>query len=131
MGFIPYDYAGGQPDAWLYMEASAIGTCKIGMALTVTTGKLTAATGTTKPSYISMYEGTVASGDVIPVIAVSPGTRFMTTFSATPTSIVVGSKLTIHTDSLQVTATTTGGVAEVSELRGATASGDEVLVFFP
>ena len=37
--------------------------------------------------------------------------------------------MTIHTDGEQVTATT-GGCAEVSEIRG-TASGDEVIVRFP
>mgnify|MGYP001537613265 FL=1 len=55
---------------------------------------------------------------------------FETTFSAAATSIKVGDKVTIHTDGLQVNATTTGGVAEVVWMEG-TASGAKVRVRFP
>ena len=44
--------------------------------------------------------------------------------------VAVGDKVTIHTDGLQVTATTTGGVAEVVWMEG-TASGAKVRVRFP
>ena len=129
-GFIPYDYRDGQPEPWEYMEATAISAAKIGMALTLSSGQLDEATGTTRPSYICMYEGAVAAGDIIPVIRVNEETRFLTTFSAAATSINPGDLVTIHTDALQVTATTTSGVAEVCEIRD-TAVGGEVIVRFP
>ena len=55
---------------------------------------------------------------------------FRTTFSAAPTSIDVGDKVTLHTDEAQVTATTTKGVCKVYDTLGAAASGDAVLVMF-
>lgn len=131
MGFAPYDYKNGHPDPWVYMETSAIGAIHVGTALVLSNGKLAKCTGTSQPDYISMYDGTVASGDIIPVIKVTENTRFLTTFAASATSIKVGNRVTIHTDGEQVTATTTGGVAQVDEIRGAGASGSEVIVFFP
>lgn len=55
-----------------YLPAGAI-ALKLGMALTVSAGKLAIASGTTRPSYISMTEtpGAVAAGTVVPVIRVS------------------------------------------------------------
>lgn len=129
MGFIPYDYKAGGPDPWEYMEASGLAKVQEGLALTVTSGKLAKCGATTKPSYICMYNGTVLSGDVIPVIRVNEDTRYCTTFAVTPTGVTVGAKLTLHTDGMQVTATTSSGVAEVCEIRG-TEAGDEVIVRF-
>ena len=54
MGFLIHDTKDGQPGPWEYLEASAIGACKVGMALTLTEGKLAKATATVKPTYISM-----------------------------------------------------------------------------
>ena len=45
------------------------------------------------------------------------------------TSVKLGDKVTIYTDGLQVTATTTSGVAEVVGMDG-TAAGSTVLVRF-
>lgn len=129
MGFIPYDYKAGGPDPWEYMTAGALGAVENGLALTVTSGKLAKCPATTKPAYICMYNGTVADGDVIPVIRVNEDTRYCTTFAVAPTGVAVGAKVTLHTDGMQVTATTSSGVAEVCEIRG-TAAGDEVLVRF-
>lgn len=130
MGFIPYSYRDGQPEPWEYMEASAIGEANIGMALTLSSGRLTKATGTTRPGYICMFGGRVAQGDIIPVIRVHEETRFQTSFAVAAAAVTAGSRVTIHTDASQVTATTTGGVAEVCEIRSA-AAGGEVIVRFP
>lgn len=130
MGFIPYDYKNGHSDPWVYKETSAIGAIHVGTLLKLSSGKLVKATGADQPQYVSMREGTVADGDVIPVTAITENTRFMTTFAAAATSIKVGDRVTIHTDGEQVTATT-GGCAEISELRGDGAAGDEVIVSFP
>ena len=90
------------------------------------------ASGTTAPTYISMREETdkLTAGTIIPVVRVLDSIIFETTFSASAASIKVGDKVTIHTDGLQVTATTTGGVAEVVWMEG-TASGAKVRVRFP
>lgn len=97
-----------------YLPAGAI-TPKIGMALTMTAGNLAIATGTTKPTYLSMCEKETActAGDIIPVIRVQPDMILETTFAVAATAIKSGNKVTIHTDGQQVTATTTDGVAEV------------------
>lgn len=109
-----------------YLPASAI-TPKVGMALTQTTGQLTQttgqlalATGATAPTYISMCEkdGKCTAGDIIPVIRVGKDMILETTFAAAATSIKLGDKVTLHTDGLQVTDTTTNGVAEVVYMDG-------------
>ena len=113
-----------------YLPASAI-TPKVGMALTQTTGQLVLATGATAPTYISMCEkdGECTAGDIIPVIRVDKDMILETTFAAAATSIKLGDKVTLHTDGLQVTATTTNGVAEVVYMDG-TASGSMCRVRF-
>ena len=88
MAFLPQSYRDGQPEPWEYLEASAIGACTVGMALTLTSGKLAKCTGATRPDYISMYGGTVAAGDVIPCIRVHEETIFETEWSAANTGAV-------------------------------------------
>lgn len=113
-----------------YLPAGAI-TPKVGMALVQSSGNLALASGTTVPTYISMCERETAltAGDLIPVIRVEDGMIFGTELSAAGTSLKLGTKVTIATDGLRVTATTTDGVAEIVAING-TAIGDEVLVRF-
>lgn len=113
-----------------YLPASAI-TPKVGMALTQTTGQLALATGETAPTYISVCEkdSECTAGDIIPVIRVGKDMILETTFADAATSIKLGDKVTLHTDGLQVTATTTNGVAEVVYMDG-TASGSMCRVRF-
>ena len=129
-GFIPHTVEDGHVPAFEYLPASAI-TPKIGMALTQTGGLLAAATGTTKPKYICMCEkdSAVTSGDLLPVIRVTADIAFRTTCSAAFTDRKLGDKVTIASNSLQVTATTTSGVATVVNIEGA-ASGSGVVVRF-
>lgn len=115
MAFLPYSYDDGQPRPWEYLPCGAI-TPKVGMALVQSSGNLAIATGTTKPTYISMIDKDSActAGEIIPVIRVDSGIIFETSFSASATSVNIGSKVTLHASSgLQVTATTSSGVAEV------------------
>ena len=130
MGFLIHDTKDGQPGPWEYLEASAIGACKVGMALTLTDGKLAKATATVKPTYISMYQGTVASGERIPVLRVLQDTRFKTQLSAAGTALKVGDKVTIDTTGMLATAATTGGVLEIVQFIG-TGIGDDVIVRIP
>ena len=114
-----------------YLPCSAI-TPKHGMALAQSEGNLVIATGTTKPTYICMTEkaAAVAAGTIIPVVRVTEDMVFETNFSASAASIKLGDKVTLHaSDGMQVTATTTSGVAEVVYMDG-TASGSMCRVRF-
>ena len=130
MAFLIHSTDDGRALPWEYLPAGAI-TPKVGMALTQTSGNLTLASGTTKPTYISMREQETAltAGDLIPVVRVQPDVIFDTELSAAGTSLKVGQKVTIATDGLRVTATTTDGIAEIVEILG-TAIGDKVRVRF-
>lgn len=131
MGFLLHTVEGGRIPAWEYLPCGAIQP-QVGLALTMTSGNLAVASGTTAPSYISMREesAAVTAGTIIPVVRVLDSIVFETTFSAAATSIKVGDKVTISSDGTQVTATKTGGVAEVVWMEG-TASGSTVRVRFP
>ena len=74
-------------------------------------------------------ETAVAAGENIPVIRVEDGMIFSVPLSASGASLKLGNKVTLAAGGLQVTATTTDGVAEIVGIIG-TAVGDEVLVRF-
>ena len=86
MAFLIHSYDDGQIRPWEYLPCDDI-AISVGMALTMSSGHLVKATGTTKPTYISM--------------------------TAAMSGVGIGAKVTLHTDGLQVTATTSSGVAEV------------------
>lgn len=96
---------------------------KIGSA-----GTATKASGTDVPVYLCHCKNDkAAAGDMLQVIRIQKNHKFRTTLAAVGTSLVVGNKVTIHTDGAQATATTTGGVLEIVEMLG-TAVGDEIIV---
>ena len=131
MAFMIHSVEHGRVPAFEYLPCSAI-TPKIGMALVQSSGKLAIATGTTKPTYISMVEKSAActAGDIIPVLRVEEDIIFETTFSASAGSVNLGDKVTLHASSgMQVTATTSSGVAEVVYKAGSS-SGDMCRVRF-
>lgn len=130
-GFIPYSNEEGRVTPWEYLPCSAI-TPKIGMALVMSSGKLAIATGTTKPAYICMaeYDAAVSAGTIVPVIRVEPDEIFEVTNSASLSGVNVGQKVTLHaSNGLQITGTTTSGVAEIVRKDG-DAAGSTVLVRF-
>ena len=104
---------------------------KIGLALVMVNGNLAIATGATKPTYICHRQDDAArtAGDIIPVIRVQADTVFETTFAVAASTAKVGNKVTLHTDGMQVTATTENGVAEIVAMDG-TAAGDKCWVRF-
>lgn len=130
MSFMIHKVDSGHVPGIEYLPCGAI-TPKIGMALTQTAGNLAIASGTTAPTYLSMCERETActAGELIPVIRVGKGMVFETSFSAAATAVKPGNKVTLHTDGLHVTATTTSGVAEVVYMDG-TASGSMCRVRF-
>ena len=136
MAFLIHSTDDGRVLPLEYITAGAIAstasvTTKVGMAMTKTDGNLVVASGTTKPTYISMREQDTAltADDLIPVVRVQPDVIFETELSAAGTSLKVGQKVTLATDGLRVTATTTDGVAELVEIIG-TEIGGKVRVRF-
>ena len=97
-----------------------------GMALTLTGGKLVAATGT--PTHIAL--GAAKADEEVACYAVLPAMHFEVPVTAAPTSLKEGDKVTIAEGSLGVTATTQSGVATIVDLNGAKASGDLIMVKF-
>lgn len=130
-GFIPHSNEEGRVTPWEYLPCSAI-TPKIGMAMIMSSGKLAIATGTTKPVYICMadYDAAVSAGTIVPVIRVNADEIFETTNSASLSGVNIGQKVTLHaSNGLQITGTTTSGVAELVA-KDADASGSRCLVRF-
>ena len=113
-----------------YLPAGAI-TPKLGLALGVSSGVLAVCSGANRPLYISMTErgAAVSSGTRIPVMRVAPDVVFETVWSESAASRKLGEKVTLASDGLRVTATTTNGVAEVVGVEG-TSAGDKVRVRF-
>lgn len=127
---IPIKNMSGAPAPHEYLPASAIAV-KYGMAMVFASGKLAKCGAEATPEYICMHEseGTLAAGDIIPVVRVSKDETYETVLSAAGGSLKLGDKVTIATDGLRVTATTTNGVAEIVAMDG-TASGSKVRVKF-
>ena len=128
MAFLIHSVEGGYIPSWEHLPAGAI-TPKVGMALYQNAGNLALASGTTNPTFISMVERSAAltAGDIIPVLRISEDVIWETEWSAAATAVKQGQKVTIDADGMRVTATTTGGVAQVVDMDG-TAIGDKVRV---
>lgn len=114
-----------------FLEAKASEAIECGEALVLASGKLTKCAATVKPEFISLSEVTAEEKNrVIPVCRVESNQVYDVPCSAVPTSLVPGAKVTIHSDGLQVTATTTDGVATVVSTNGAANAGDIITVRF-
>lgn len=99
-------------------------------ALNASTGRMTKVTGTTAPTHISASKGSASADDVLAFIPVYEDCEYVTTFAADASALKIGAKVTIHTDSAQVTATTNNGIATIVEKLGSGAEGTEVVVKF-
>lgn len=113
----------------VFYEAKAGEEIVIGEALVLASGKLTKCGATVKPAFIAMGEVSAAAEKRnVAVCRVAANQLWEVPVSAAPTSLVAGSKVTLHTDGLQVTATTSGGTITIVDTLGAAAAGDKVLV---
>ena len=114
-----------------FIEASAIDITD-GEALSLNGGKLVKCAQTTKPTFIALKTISAQEANrIIPVGRVASNQVYEVPLSVSITSaVVVGAKLTIGSDALTVTATTTDGVATVVSTNGDSVSGDTVLVRF-
>lgn len=107
--FLPYIRDHGAVQPWEYLPAAA-GTYQVGQCLNISGGQLVAisAASTAKPAYICMSTGTVAAGDIVPVIRVTDGYIYETTLSAAAASATIGTKLQIAAGGLQANAAAAG-----------------------
>ena len=126
--FVPYKKT-GQPQPFEYFIVTTSESIALGEALVLSSGKLTKCGATTAPAFIALAALAAAATDrVIPVVRVEKNQVYEVTVTATPTSLNVGDKVTLHTDGAQITATTTNGVVTIVDTLGAAASGDAMLV---
>lgn len=99
-----------------------------GMALVITSGKAAKCGATASPEYICAGKGLGLSE--VAAYQVVKSQEYRVPVYGDGTGLAVGDKVTLHTDGLQVTATTTSGVAEIIEKLGTGASGSEVVIRF-
>lgn len=114
------------------LPSKASTTYAVGDALVLSGGVLDKAGASVTPEYICACDYTAPSQDQEPIAVylVMPGMEWDTTFVAEASSVAVGSVVTLHTDSAQVTATTSNGVAKILKKHGTGASGTGVTVMF-
>lgn len=104
---------------------------KIGMGLTVADDGSTKVAATGVPEYICMSTKTGVAGEFVQAIRVSKDDTYEANLSAAGTDLDIGDKVTIDTDGIRVTATTTSGVAKIVGFKTeGKASGDGVLIKF-
>lgn len=114
----------------VYMQPTDGETYKVGEALKLASGKVTLCSGAVAPSHVCV--GPVDDNGVVPCVEVQKYMEFETTLGVAPAdsaTVGVGDKVTLHTDGMQVTATKTSGVAEVTGIDGQTV-GSRVTVKF-
>lgn len=131
MAFLTHQNQGNIIPGLEYLPAGAI-TPVVGLALVMTDGNLAVCGATTRPQYICMTTAAqaVTAGTIIPVWRVLEDMLYATTWSVAASSVQAGDMVTLSADGLEVTATTTSGVAEVVSMDG-TDAGDTVYVRFP
>lgn len=114
----------------VYMQPTDSESYQVGEALKLASGKVTLCGGAVAPSHVCV--GPIDDNGVVPCVEVQKYMEFETTLGVAPTdsaTVGVGDKVTLHTDGMQVTATKTGGVAEVTGIDGQTV-GSRVTVKF-
>lgn len=120
----------GNTPPLVYMQPTDGETYQVGEALKLASGKVTLCSGAVAPSHVCV--GPIDDNGVVPCVEVQKYMEFETTLGVAPAdsaTVGVGDKVTLHTDGMQVTATKTGGVAEVTGIDGQTV-GSRVTVKF-
>lgn len=96
-----------------YILGTASEAIVVGELLKLASGKLTKASGTDVPEFVALGAGT---GEVIAVQRIYEDEVYQTTLSASGASLNIGDKVTIASDGLRATATTTSGVFAITEI---------------
>lgn len=120
MAFKLYTMDVGQTPPIDYVPATEGEEFTVGEALVMKAGAASKCGATTKPTHVCV--GAAVNGNV-PVVRVQDYMVFGTTLSAAPgdgVTIKPGDKLTLSADAMQVTATTTSGVATVVAIESQT-----------
>ena len=116
----------------VFLGAAPQETYTLGEALVLSGGLATKCTSTTKPAFIAGEDFTAPATGSASLVAypISSDMVFEVPVTAAPTSLKAGNAVTLSSDGLGVTATTTSGVAVIRDLVGAAAAGDKILVKF-
>jgi hypothetical protein len=139
MAFKLKSRANGEHSAFVYpgtMKANEAGTIYEAVSYDATTGTLTKCAADATPDYILQATVATAATPTVkpPCIKVDEMQEFETTVGTGTDAIVPGTKLTLHTDGLTITTTTTSGVFQVSRsskaYNAAAATGDVISGFF-
>lgn len=109
-------------EALEYIIGTTSEAITVGELLKLSSGKLTKASWTDVPEFIAEGSG---NGTIIPVKRIYEDEVYQAPLSASGTSLNIGDKVTIGSDGLTATATTTSGVFMITEMLG-TASGDKI-----
>lgn len=114
-----------------YLPTTASETYVIGELLKLSSGALTKSGATDTPVFISeaSYVAPGSNQQPLAVTRIPKTMKYETTNTASLAAVPIGSKVTIYTDGLQVTATTSSGVAEIVSKSG-DAIGSKVVVRF-
>lgn len=119
MAFIPVKSLDGSSDPFEYGLMTDSEAVTLGETLKYANGRLTKASGTDNPEAIALASAAAGTDVRIPFVRLDDQREWETTSTATVADTLVGQKVTISADGLQVTATTTSGVFEVSATDGA------------
>ena len=113
-----------------YIAGTASEAFSYGEALVFSDGKLTKASGAVTPEFICASDTSLPSGGgLVPVIRINESMLLEVPLSASGASLKCGDKVTLGTDGMTVTATTTNGTAIIEAISG-TSVGDTVTVKF-
>jgi hypothetical protein len=120
-GFRPVSRPGMGELPFEYRQLTDGEASSLGEGLVETSGRLTKTGATTKPQFVAVASAAAATpGAMIPVWRVDALQEWTTQSTATVAATLKGAKVTIHTDGLKVTATTTSGVFEIGQTDAAT-----------
>jgi len=122
MAFIPVKSLDGAAPPFEYRLMTDGEAVTLGEALVETSGRLTKCGATVTPEFIAMKTQAAETTSVtpVPVIRVTETREFKAVSTATVAASLVGSKVTISSDGLFCTATTTSGVFMITQTDGKT-----------
>ena len=125
-----YDNAGGRTMGnAMQVPVTAGEEYHIGEALVITAGKATKCGATTKPTHMCVRDQAADSDESVLVYPISSTMVFETKFTADPSALNVGDKVTVAENGLGITATTDGGVCEIVDIREAVINGHALVRF--
>ncbi len=118
-----YDITSATP---LELIPNATSAFLIGQAIKLANGTAAACAATDKPIFICMKNSAADDLEPLPVVRVNPHMELAAELSAAGTSLKAGDAVTLATDGVRVTATTTKGVFTITGFEDGNAVGDTV-----